>query len=170
MWSWWNSLDTVSTLSWIARLLGIVIAVLVFILGDRVSALQRRAKMEEKALMAKYTTRLSPDDSKAISEDLSRALKCKIRFIWTAADADARIFGEQLSILFKEAGFTVEVAKGLGIGSEGSISIMPDPAALDEPMQRSLRRIASASNREVRFGGSGHGATKDDIVIIIGTR
>jgi len=72
MWSWLDSVDAVSTASSIARWVGAIVAIVILILGHRLSALQSLAKSNERKAADEQiaAARAQAEEAKKLAADL----------------------------------------------------------------------------------------------------
>jgi hypothetical protein len=112
MWSWWDSPDTVSLLSSLARWAGALIAVVILVLGHRLATLQKRQNKikddtVEELTKARQPGIITPEQRTKFVAFLSKSPKGKVRIAHMASNQEAFSFAIQIRDALKEAGFDV---------------------------------------------------------------
>jgi len=140
MFAWWNSLETVTTLSTVARWLIALMGVTVIILGARQSALQKYAdekkrnemdiqikearKRAEESLGKLKPRSITPEQRITFLAAIKNAPKGAITVIPLMGNSESSEYGNELAGLLKEAGYSVQlggmmpmdaVPKGVGL-------------------------------------------------------
>ena len=129
MWSWWNSQETVSTLSALARWGGAAFGIAILVLTHRLSTLQSASRKKEKQATEQSIAAVKAEAAEQISalkkeqqrsftrEERSRFIRAcvgangPLRVSWTHGSPEAATFAAEVRGLLEEAGFTATLGR-----------------------------------------------------------
>ena len=187
--SWWNSPDTVSLASSIARWAGACIAVVILILGHRLTTLQGMAKEIEKnkteaaieearglakMLEERQTPRsVSAEQRTKFVTALRNAPKGKLSvYSFMNADTGTIQYANQIREMVVAAGYDSGVMVGMSIGGGpipvGAAIAVRDPA-IPPPFAGQVQRALADSGLPMK-GITDSSAHPDEVKIIIGLK
>src|SRR6266480_2239123 len=98
MWSFWNSHETVSLLAAIARWSGVIVAVSILVLGQRLTTLQKAKQGPRK---------ITAEQRKTFSRITQTIPKGKVLVMTYTQDAEVSAYAEQIWNMLIEAKFDV---------------------------------------------------------------
>jgi hypothetical protein len=150
MFSWWNSVDTVTTLSTLAQWTVAVAGVAALVFSLRASALKDRADEAERQHMtirlqeararaddalAKQQARvLTADQLQTLIPRLQEGPKGRIRIVTTSGSIEAQEFADQFWRLFNFTGWTIEgYSQRSGVLPPAGLTLAINPADMPLP-------------------------------------
>jgi len=138
MWSWWNTQETISLLASIARWTGVVVAVVILVLGQRLSALQS-AKQRWRTI--------TPEQRSAFINATKTSPKGNVHIIFNSPEAEISEYAEKIWEMVDSAGFDTAKTLSQGIGGRprtGIVLLIKDrehAPAHAEVIRSALQRI-----------------------------